>query len=523
MFMPDGAQERVQEKVTTFTTSFAKNFGLGLATTGINLAKEEAAEETSDQQLMQIPKPDWILKEGFLTKKGAAANSGFKKRYFVAYNKADKFVIKYFVDKKGADDPKVAPKGQICPVGYHVRTKEAKFAIHLEPRDDEDREWIMNCESKEEQEAWESVFQNACWHAEAAAHEDPLVQGAFECAFSACKAELGINYYMPFDRQPEEMLAKLISADLSREIFPEIWAAINPPMGIGKSMAVRTAKKILVGVVSSLCKAAWAATGPIVEMAKQLWDSTAKPQLSKLFEAEETLKGQIADAVASAAQPAIDQLNETIFGPVTGAVMDPVIDALKAAMAGFKTCTEAKVAEIKDVAVMQDLVSDVSYSYSSGAPMKEVVPIIRALDMGFLAKLAEGVPGVSVWRFTWYLDSAIRDLLRRAIYTTHVKAKEGMEAGAALAAAAEQLAHDCKLIVKEVVFSGIMYMIEDMVNDNVITPCVELAKPIDDLMPELAKQFLNISQLLEDTLNKMLEAVVEPIAAGATESAIAKF
>ena len=68
MFMPDGAQERVQEKVTTFTTSFAKNFGLGLATTGINLAKEEAAEETSDQQLMQIPKPDWILKEGFLTK-----------------------------------------------------------------------------------------------------------------------------------------------------------------------------------------------------------------------------------------------------------------------------------------------------------------------------------------------------------------------------------------------------------------------------------------------------------------------
>ena len=38
-------------------------------------------------------------------KKGAAANSGFKKRYFVAYNKADKFVIKYFVDKKGADDP----------------------------------------------------------------------------------------------------------------------------------------------------------------------------------------------------------------------------------------------------------------------------------------------------------------------------------------------------------------------------------------------------------------------------------
>ena len=150
--------------------------------------------------------------------------------------------------------------------------------------------------------------------------------------------------------------------------------------------------------------------------------------------------------MASAAQPAIDSSNETIFGPVTGAVMDPVIDALKAAMAGFKTCTEAKVAEIKDVAVMQDLVSD-ELLYSSGTPMKEVVPIIRALDMGFLAKLAEGDARQPAQAFTWYLDSAIRDLLRRAIYTTHVKAKEG-GGRAALAAAAEQLAHDRKLIVK---------------------------------------------------------------------------
>ena len=117
----------------------------------------------------------------------------------------------------------------------------------------------MHCESKEEQEAQESVFQNACWHAEAAAHEDPLVQGAFERAFSACKAELGINYWRCPSAWPAggECL-KLISADLSREIFPEIWAAINPPMGIGKSMAVRTAKKILEASCRRSARPPWA-------------------------------------------------------------------------------------------------------------------------------------------------------------------------------------------------------------------------------------------------------------------------
>ena len=95
MFMPGWRPgESPGEVVTVFTTSFAKNFGLGLATTGINLAKEEAAEETSDQQLMGFLSPTGSSRRAASRRQGAAADR-LGERYFVAYNKADKFVIKY--------------------------------------------------------------------------------------------------------------------------------------------------------------------------------------------------------------------------------------------------------------------------------------------------------------------------------------------------------------------------------------------------------------------------------------------
>jgi hypothetical protein len=495
---------------------------LGFFKVSIDMEKEKLKEKESGQVLPELPEPDWIIKEGFMTKRGASS-SGFKKRWFVALNKKDQFVIKYYVDKKTADAAKAGTeKGQISCAGYKVKTEDAQNAIHLVPYDDERREWVMHCDSKEDQESWSSVFQNACWHAEAVGHPDPLIQGAFVEAFKGLKSEMGIYHYMPHDRAPGEMLTKLLVADLSREILPDIMSKINTPGGVGKSMTVRMIRKVLVAICSTACQVAWKAVDPAAQAAAELFKATVLPMLSTLVQKQEELKGAIADAAVSVAQPAIDKFNENVFAPLLSGVMGPTIEAIKGAIEGFETCTKNKLETIGDDKTKEGLISDVSYSYGDDAPMRRSYEVMQEIDNGKMKELGQVVPGLCLWRFTWYLDSSVRDLLRRAIFKAHQEVKNGMDSAAALATAKGELLHDCVLAVKDVIYYGLKWLISDLIDENLIQPCRELVKPIDEMIPEAMKQFLSIGDLLVETLDGLLDKVLEALAGETAKSAIAE-
>jgi hypothetical protein len=101
--------------------------------------------------------------------------SRWKKRFFVARNKADKFVIEYYASDKCLEKEK---KGTINCSGYRAAKDNSKKpnGITLTPWDDERRAWHVACETKEEQDEWISVFENATWHAQPTGDPDPMVQ-----------------------------------------------------------------------------------------------------------------------------------------------------------------------------------------------------------------------------------------------------------------------------------------------------------------------------------------------------------
>ena len=486
------------------------------------MEKEKLKEKESGQVLPELPEPDWIIKQGFMTKRGGSS-SGFKKRWFVALNQKDQFVVKYYVDEKTAAAAKPGTeKGQISCAGYKIKTEEADHAIHLVPYDDERREWIMKCESKEDQEAWESVFQNACWHADPVGHQDPLIQGAFVEAFNSPKSELGIYYYIPHDRAPEEMLTKLLVEDLSREILPDIISKINTPGGVGKGMATRTIRKVLVTICATACGVAWKAVDPAAQAAAELFKSTVLPMLSTLVQEQEKLKDEIAKAAVNVAQPAIEVFNETVFVPCLNGVMGPTIEAIKAAIEGFETCTTKKLETIGDDKTKKDLMSDVSYCYGEDAPMRVAYEKMQEIDNSTIADLGKAVPGLCLWRFTWYLDSSVRDLLRRAIFKAHQDVKSGVDGAQALATAKGELLHDCVLAVKDVIYHGLKWLISDLINENLVKPCTDLVKPIDEMIPEAMNRFLSIADLLVETLDGMLDKVLESLASSTAKTAVAE-
>ena len=107
--MPSGAMDKVNEATVEFTAQFSKYMLLGFFEVAINQAKANAESKSVDdpEQLMEMPVPDWPLKEAYFTKEGGNVHN-WKKRWFVANNKKDQFTIDYY-----ADESKKKKKGTI--------------------------------------------------------------------------------------------------------------------------------------------------------------------------------------------------------------------------------------------------------------------------------------------------------------------------------------------------------------------------------------------------------------------------
>jgi len=92
--LPEGAVDKINEACLDFTTKFSQYMLLGYFEVAINKAKLKAEEKSDDdpEQLLTLPEPDWTIKSGWLTKEGGNYHS-WKKRYFVARNQKDSFVV----------------------------------------------------------------------------------------------------------------------------------------------------------------------------------------------------------------------------------------------------------------------------------------------------------------------------------------------------------------------------------------------------------------------------------------------
>lgn len=499
--------DKLNEAVLEFTTLFSCNMLLGFFEVAIEQAKEKAEEKVEDdpEQLLPLPIPDWTLKSGWLTKEGGNYHS-WKKRFFVARNQADKFVVEYYSSDKCLEKEK---KGYINCAGYRASKDASKkpFGIKLTPWDDERRAWQIACETAAEQDEWVSVFENATWHAEPAWDPDPMVQRAFEIAFNKTKTARGFWYSFRFDRSPAEMLTKLLVMDLDRTVIRDIIAEVSTPGSVGISSARSTVRKMLVATCTTACAGAWSSSKPALDLAKTVVEEKVIPGIQPIIDAQVQLREQIVTLVTSATTPVTAKLSETVFTPLVGMVLEPMQRAFAAAIKGFNTQAVAKMGNLKDEKVYQGMISDVSYSYWSESPMVDAYQIIRNLDDTTLGKFCEAIPGVSAWSFIYKLDSMLRDLLRRAIYTMH-KLCADMDPAAALAKTLGQLVHDAKQCFQLVVSAGFKYMVGDFFDENLIQPCVELVKPVSEAIPEAFKTLLSVDGLLEDALNGMVSNVI---------------
>lgn len=172
------------------------------------------------------------LEKGYVTKLGEIKRN-WKRRFFVATEEADGFVIYYFAKEADANDPAKA-KGKIHPGGYLIRGPASEdevktyggLSLIFEPLDLPKRVWALQFDSEDARRRWLLVLQYASLRcAPPLRSSDPLAVEAFADAYAQARKLLGLSGYYAIDRDEAAQLAVLATQVVVKDVLAPLYDA----------------------------------------------------------------------------------------------------------------------------------------------------------------------------------------------------------------------------------------------------------------------------------------------------------
>ena len=516
--------ERMQEVISDVVGHFAKEFPMHYKDALIAKIKDECQPDEEDERwLPDAPVADYELKSGAMMKKGDI-NKGWKSRFFVALNEADNYRIDYF-EKEGGKK-----KGSIMCCGFEAlayteedTTTHGQFGVKLVPDDDRRRTWWLKCETEEEKDEWLKVMTTACNKAKPPVHEDAVVAAAFSGAYRSVRWHYGFYGWYRNVFAEGEQLGALCSEIVMREV---VRAALDEvPEGPAKNTTVNMVRKNVDMAVIAAVNAAWGAAVQSCLAMKDTLEETVKSSLEPIFEQEVKLKEKISSTASDTVTPFLEDVGGRLCQPLLAACATPITKAYGSSVKGFGDFMKEKV---KDGAYTADTMAEntrrahMSVNYWWSGPLKDTNEIawnIYANDLAdVITFFGAGYSPYSL--YSEVLDS-IRDLTHRAITAFAAAVEEAKYEGqeAILNGVLAKFVHDAKLALKGVLENILDGILQSPFETLVITPCLELVKPIQDMIDEIPvpglSDLFNLSSLTEEVLEKFKGDCVGAIVGGA--------
>jgi len=516
--------ERMQEVISDVTGHFAKEFPLHYKDALIAKIKEESQPpEVDERELPPAEIPSYELKTGVMMKKGDI-NKGWKSRHFIALNEADNFRIDYY-DKEGGKK-----KGSINCCGFEAlvyseadATANGQFGIKLVPSDDRRRIWWLRCENETDKEEWLKVFANACRKANPPQHEDPVVAAAFRGAYRSVRWHYGFYGWYRNILAEGEQLGALCSEIVMREVVRP--ALDEVPEGPGKSTVVNMVRKNVDIAVIAAVLAAWNAAVAACLGLRDSLEKAVRAALSPIFEQEVALKAKISSTTNETVTPFLEDVSGRLCQPLLAACVSSITKGYVTAVSGFK---EFMVEKLKE-----DLFSDESklnvnilschryVHYWWSGPLKETNQVcwkIYASDLTDVISFFGA--GYSSYSLYSEVVESIHDLTHRALDAFQKAVKDANYQGQEeiLNTILGKYVHDAKLAMVLVLQNILGGILQSPFETLVITPCMELVKPIQDMIDEIPvpglSDLFNLSSLTEEVLETFKSDCVTAIVAG---------
>lgn len=521
-------QQRMQEIIQQVLGEFSKQFPLKYKDALIEELKEEVNGEESTLQLDECPVPDYVLKTGEMFKRGDVRKN-WKKRYFVAKNKAENYEIEYF-EGEGSEKS----KGVINCCGYRVQDfddeevekfgAQGQNGIKLVPWDERRRYWYFACDTEDDKKEWEKIFQNACRKANPPVIDDKIIAQAFRLAYKATRYSYGYYGWWSITGTESEVLGAFIGQVLDRELMRDVYD--NIPSNPARGQAISAIQKIVDSAVISAVGATWKGVLGAVDSVKGTIKQSASDMLTPLFESEANLKDNIVSRVADNVNSVMEDVGARLCAPVFSRCLLHISTAYIHAVKDFVSHMKERVNRIRSNPSVLESEYDsaqreIDYWYSG--PMSGANGILWRMYTSDLASIMDcfvgGYTAYDIYSNT--LDD-LRTLLHNATYTFYKYASEGGDPMDVLADTLRKLIHDAKEVEAEGVKGILNSLIASTVDEKVVGPCLDLVEPVNDMIPDALKELINIETLVEDVIGDIVDGALGAIVDGGIEPELEK-
>jgi len=527
----------------TFTKEYTKAYVLAL----IKVKEEEAQEDPIEWKLLERPEDTSDLKSGYLVKQGGMFKT-WKKRWFVArYN----YFVDYFADEKAANAAKPKPKGTMNLAGYHVindpndgiikrltalcekmgvdisevpKPKEyppLTFEVHHYRR----RCWFIQAENEEEKKQWVDMFETCCRRAWGLRDQEKVHKIAFYEAVRRTRWELGRWGWWTWGGSEEQILSDLIGAELEYITMVKVYSKISSGPWIVRNKVRKQVEKTIDTFVSSGVGPAWKAMAGVVKELRP----KVEPKIAELADPLGKLKGEIIDkmknAVLSIINPMLDEHVIPHLSKIVAIIKTPFYEC-------FDECYKMFDEQIEHFKKEHGNLNDYKkgFKHLDYFPRSwNMYPATNKLDVMYepLWLLREIFTEIRPWSLIWNAHDDVRHMMDNAIYTFENTIEKALEtdgeklksdanaAGELIANTKAKVLEDYKVDATARMDKFYMTIMKAIVmppfNALVIPACKTVLEPLNDMIPDPMKQFVDILEMFDDLVNGIVEGAIQRI------------
>jgi len=537
----DEIKNLIKSVVGTFTLNYVKQYTLSLVK---KILDEAAAEPGPPFKLQERPPRTDAFKEGWVEKEGGFFSKKMNKRYFVV---RPDYMIDYFEKEEERKKEKGKVRGTISLCGYYVNedanngllqrlTKLAeKMGIDLsglpkpkqypkntmELHHSRRQTYYIHVADDDEFKKWVEQLRTCAWRAYGFKNKDEVHIAAFEAAIRETRYKLGRWGYWSYGGTEEQILSDLIADELDWTVMGKIYSKLNGSWTVRnavRNQVLKTIDKLVLAAVTP----AWKAMDATVKELRPKIEPKIKPLIEPVGKAKLEMMTKIKDACMSVINPILKEHVVPHLSKIVEVIQSPMTEAFSDSLKYFdeevigKFEVKGTVDENKKEFTKLDW-----FPYSW-----KMYDITRKTDVMYdpLWALHIIFEDIYPWSLIWTAHDELRSKMDNAIYTFEQKLIEEQSGEQKdMKACVDKVKHlvladyqhDGNL-AKMIYYRDILKQIVMPPFNKLVFPAAEaLLEPLNAVIPEPVKEFLDINEMFQRIVESIIEESIQTVLAGA--------